>query len=68
MHIASYLFIYYCYYGESMKQQSFTKYANLVPLLKPGESVTVEDEVVVVNSTVLPHKTLNVGVQDEILL
>lgn len=60
--------IYYCYYGESMKQQSFTKYANLVPLLKPGESVTVEDEVVVVNSIVLPHKTLNVGVQDEILL
>ncbi|XP_054805324.1 uncharacterized protein LOC129308278 [Prosopis cineraria] len=33
-----------------------------------GESVTVEDEVVVVNSIVLPHKTLNVGVQDEILL
>ncbi|XP_014496982.1 mannose-1-phosphate guanyltransferase alpha-B [Vigna radiata var. radiata] len=33
-----------------------------------GESVTVEDEVVVFNSIVLPHKTLNVGVQDEILL
>ncbi|KAI4336084.1 hypothetical protein L6164_014658 [Bauhinia variegata] len=33
-----------------------------------GESVSVEDEVVVVNSIVLPHKTLNVGVQDEILL
>ncbi|KAI9086493.1 hypothetical protein K1719_031577 [Acacia pycnantha] len=33
-----------------------------------GESVTVEDEVVVVNSIVLPHKTLNVNVQDEILL
>ncbi|MED6111804.1 hypothetical protein PIB30_055679 [Stylosanthes scabra] len=33
-----------------------------------GESVTVEDEVVVVNSIVLPHKTLNVRVQDEILL
>ncbi|XP_028781715.1 mannose-1-phosphate guanyltransferase alpha-B [Neltuma alba] len=33
-----------------------------------GESVIVEDEVVVVNSIVLPHKTLNVGVQDEILL
>ncbi|KAL2340854.1 hypothetical protein Fmac_008794 [Flemingia macrophylla] len=33
-----------------------------------GESVSVEEEVVVVNSIVLPHKTLNVGVQDEILL
>ncbi|KAL1318018.1 hypothetical protein HN51_070263 [Arachis hypogaea] len=33
-----------------------------------GESVIVEDEVVVVNSIVLPHKTLNVRVQDEILL
>ncbi|XP_045818622.1 mannose-1-phosphate guanyltransferase alpha-like isoform X1 [Trifolium pratense] len=33
-----------------------------------GESVAVEDEVVVINSTVLPHKTLNVGVQDEIIL
>ncbi|KAH1254867.1 Mannose-1-phosphate guanyltransferase alpha [Glycine soja] len=33
-----------------------------------GESVTVEDEVVVFNSIILPHKTLNVGVQDEILL
>ncbi|RYR56685.1 hypothetical protein Ahy_A05g022374 [Arachis hypogaea] len=32
------------------------------------ESVIVEDEVVVVNSIVLPHKTLNVRVQDEILL
>jgi mannose-1-phosphate guanylyltransferase len=34
----------------------------------PGESVAVEDEVVVINSIVLPHKTLNVGVQDEIIL
>ncbi|KAG4190985.1 hypothetical protein ERO13_A07G062800v2 [Gossypium hirsutum] len=33
-----------------------------------GEAVTVEDEVVVTNSIVLPHKTLNVSVQDEILL
>lgn len=33
-----------------------------------GESVAVEDEVVVISSIVLPHKTLNVGVQDEILL
>nr|GLL36239.1 mannose-1-phosphate guanyltransferase alpha-like [Ipomoea trifida] len=33
-----------------------------------GESVGVEDEVVVINSIVLPNKTLNVSVQEEILL
>ncbi|KAI5329895.1 hypothetical protein L3X38_029292 [Prunus dulcis] len=33
-----------------------------------GEAVTVEDEVVVINSVVLPHKTLNVSVQEEIIL
>ncbi|KAL6549368.1 hypothetical protein OROHE_008485 [Orobanche hederae] len=33
-----------------------------------GESVTVEDEVVVTNSIVLPNKTLNVSVQEEIIL
>ncbi|GMH01315.1 hypothetical protein Nepgr_003154 [Nepenthes gracilis] len=33
-----------------------------------GEDVTVEDEVVVINSIVLPHKTLNVSVQEEIIL
>ncbi|TQD86315.1 hypothetical protein C1H46_028146 [Malus baccata] len=33
-----------------------------------GEAVTVEDEVVVINSIVLPHKTLNVSVQEEIIL
>lgn len=33
-----------------------------------GEGVSVEDEVVVVNSIVLPHKTLNVSVRDEIIL
>ncbi|OIW12418.1 hypothetical protein TanjilG_04167 [Lupinus angustifolius] len=33
-----------------------------------GEAVIVEDEVVVTNSIVLPHKTLNVSVQDEIIL
>ncbi|XP_022738096.1 mannose-1-phosphate guanyltransferase alpha-B-like isoform X2 [Durio zibethinus] len=33
-----------------------------------GEAVDVEDEVVVTNSIVLPNKTLNVSVQDEILL
>lgn len=33
-----------------------------------GEDVAVEDEVVVVNCIVLPHKTLNISVQDEIIL
>ncbi|KDP31156.1 hypothetical protein JCGZ_11532 [Jatropha curcas] len=33
-----------------------------------GEAVSVEDEVVVVNSIVLPNKTLNVSVQEEIIL
>ncbi|KAI8019426.1 Mannose-1-phosphate guanyltransferase alpha [Camellia lanceoleosa] len=33
-----------------------------------GEAVTVEDEVVVINSIVLPNKTLNISVQEEILL
>lgn len=38
------------------------------PFLLAGEAVTVEDEVVVINSIVLPHKTLNVSVQEEIIL
>nr|KYP43744.1 Mannose-1-phosphate guanyltransferase alpha [Cajanus cajan] len=33
-----------------------------------GEAVTVEDEVVVTSCIVLPNKTLNVGVQEEIIL
>ncbi|XP_042497707.1 mannose-1-phosphate guanyltransferase alpha-like [Macadamia integrifolia] len=33
-----------------------------------GEAVTVEDELVVINSIVLPNKTLNVSVQEEIIL
>ncbi|CAL5371956.1 unnamed protein product [Camellia sinensis] len=33
-----------------------------------GEAVTVEDEVVVTNSIVLPNKTLNVSVQEDIIL
>jgi mannose-1-phosphate guanylyltransferase len=33
-----------------------------------GEDVAVEDEVVVVNCIVLPHKTLNISVQEEIIL
>ncbi|KAJ7956288.1 putative Mannose-1-phosphate guanyltransferase [Quillaja saponaria] len=37
-------------------------------IMNPGEAVAVEDEVVVTNSIVLPNKTLNVSVQDEIIL
>lgn len=33
-----------------------------------GEAVGVEDEVVVTNSIVLPNKTLNVSVHQEIIL
>lgn len=33
-----------------------------------GEDVSVEDEVVVTNCIVLPHKTLNMSVQEEIIL
>lgn len=33
-----------------------------------GEAVAVEDEVVVTNSIVLPNKTINLSVQDEIIL
>ncbi|KAL8132388.1 hypothetical protein AgCh_008037 [Apium graveolens] len=33
-----------------------------------GEAVTVEDEIVITNSIVLPNKTLNVSVQEEIIL
>ncbi|RZC88767.1 hypothetical protein C5167_031142 [Papaver somniferum] len=33
-----------------------------------GEAVNVEDEVVVINSIILPNKTLNVSVQEEIIL
>ncbi|KAJ8628977.1 hypothetical protein MRB53_022300 [Persea americana] len=33
-----------------------------------GEAVTVEDEVVVINCIVLPNKTLNMSVQEEIIL
>ena len=40
----------------------------LLCLSVAGEAVTVEDEVVVVNSIVLPNKTLNISVQEEIIL
>jgi mannose-1-phosphate guanylyltransferase len=33
-----------------------------------GEAITVEDEVVVANCIMLPHKTINRSVQEEIIL
>jgi len=43
-------------------------FLELTSYLNTGEAVDVEDEVVVVNSIVLPNKTLNVSVQEEIIL
>lgn len=40
----------------------------MMALCETGEAVTVEDEVVVTNCIVLPNKTLNVSVQEEIIL
>lgn len=37
-------------------------------MINAGEAVTVEDEVVVINCIVLPNKTLNMSVQEEIIL
>ena len=47
---------------------SETPKSTAVVLVYPGEAVSVEDEVVVINSIVLPNKTLNVSVQEEIIL
>jgi hypothetical protein len=43
-------------------------FLELTSYFNTGEAVDVEDEVVVVNSIVLPNKTLNVSVQEEIIL
>jgi mannose-1-phosphate guanylyltransferase len=43
-------------------------FLELTSYINAGEAVDVEDEVVVVNSIVLPNKTLNVSVQEEIIL
>lgn len=43
-------------------------FLELTSYLNTGEAVDVEDEVVIVNSIVLPNKTLNVSVQEEIIL
>jgi mannose-1-phosphate guanylyltransferase len=43
-------------------------FLKLSSFMNAGEAVDVEDEVVIVNSIVLPNKILNVSVQEEIIL
>ncbi|KAJ7945921.1 Mannose-1-phosphate guanyltransferase [Quillaja saponaria] len=54
--------------GRWSRVQADGKYNAKLGVTILGEDVTVEDEVVVTNSIVLPHKTLNLSVQDEIIL
>ncbi|XP_058078078.1 uncharacterized protein LOC131226289 isoform X1 [Magnolia sinica] len=54
--------------GKWSRVQGEGEYNTKLGITILGESVTVEDEVVVVNSIVLPNKTLNVSVQEEIIL
>lgn len=54
--------------GRWSRVQGEGNYASKLGIAILGEGVTVEDEVVVVNCIVLPHKTLNVSVQEEIIL
>lgn len=54
--------------GKWSRVQAVGDYNAKLGITILGESVNVEDEVVVTNSIVLPNKTLNVSVQDEIIL
>eukprot|EP00246_Nothoceros_aenigmaticus_P010725 TRINITY_DN2751_c0_g1_i1.p1 TRINITY_DN2751_c0_g1~~TRINITY_DN2751_c0_g1_i1.p1 ORF type:complete len:276 (-),score=43.82 TRINITY_DN2751_c0_g1_i1:249-1076(-) len=54
--------------GRWSRVQGEGDYASKLGITILGEDVTVEDEVVVVNSIVLPHKLLNQSVQKEIIL
>ncbi|KAI4347653.1 hypothetical protein L6164_008445 [Bauhinia variegata] len=54
--------------GKWSRAQADGNYNAKLGITILGEAVTVEDEVVVTNSIVLPNKTLNVSVQDEIIL
>ncbi|KAM1026036.1 hypothetical protein ACFX13_039732 [Malus domestica] len=54
--------------GRWSRVQATGDYNSKLGITILGEAVTVEDEVVVINSIVLPHKTLNVSVQEEIIL
>lgn len=54
--------------GRWSRVQADGDYNSKLGITILGESVVVEQEVVVVNSIVLPNKILNVSVQDEIIL
>ncbi|XP_056169876.1 uncharacterized protein LOC115688313 isoform X1 [Syzygium oleosum] len=54
--------------GRWSRVQADGDYNSKLGITILGEYVVVEQEVVVVNSIVLPNKTLNVSVQDEIIL
>ncbi|CAH9115065.1 unnamed protein product [Cuscuta epithymum] len=54
--------------GRWSRVQGVGDYSAKLGVTILGESVCVEDEVVVINSIVLPNKTLNVSVQEEIIL
>ncbi|KVH92748.1 Bacterial transferase hexapeptide repeat-containing protein [Cynara cardunculus var. scolymus] len=54
--------------GKWSRVQGEGDYKTKLGITILGEAVTVEDEVVVVNSIVLPNKILNISVQEEIIL
>ncbi|KAI3844799.1 hypothetical protein MKX03_024341 [Papaver bracteatum] len=54
--------------GRWSRVQSVGDYNAKLGITILGEAVNVEDEVVVINSIILPNKTLNVSVQEEIIL
>ncbi|XP_021719016.1 mannose-1-phosphate guanyltransferase alpha-like [Chenopodium quinoa] len=54
--------------GKWSRVQAEGEYNAKLGITILGESVNVEDEVVVIKSIVLPNKTLNVSVQEEIIL
>lgn len=54
--------------GRWSRVQSIGDYNAKLGITILGEAVNVEDEVVVINSIILPNKTLNVSVQEEIIL
>ncbi|CAN0857553.1 Mannose-1-phosphate guanyltransferase alpha [Linum grandiflorum] len=54
--------------GRWARLQADGDYNSKLGITLLGEAVTVEDEVVVTNCIVLPNKTINVSVQEEIIL
>ncbi|KAI4319105.1 hypothetical protein MLD38_032746 [Melastoma candidum] len=54
--------------GKWSRVQGGGDYSSKLGITILGEGVTVEDEVVLINCIVLPHKTMNDSVQEEIIL